>query len=107
MLKRRRMLIVVGVVGVCVASALAVVHQTSQPAEGVVWGEGRGLGVGGVGWEELAGTFERLPGSAKGKVKDQAWDLSKHSAGIAVRFVTDAPRVIVRWSLARSALEMP
>ncbi|HPB29966.1 MAG TPA: SGNH/GDSL hydrolase family protein [Candidatus Sumerlaeota bacterium] len=61
----------------------------------------------GRGWTGTAGPFDRLPDSARDKVPQTAWDLSKESAGLCVRFVTDAPTVSVRWSLTSSNLAMP
>ena len=55
---------------------------------------------------QTTGTFDRLPDSAQGKVNSTAWNLSKDSAGICIRFTTDAPAVSVRWSLTKPALAM-
>lgn len=61
----------------------------------------------GRGWTNTASPFDRLPDSAKDKVPEVAWELSKESAGLCVRFVTDAPTVSARWSLTRANLSMP
>jgi hypothetical protein len=35
------------------------------------------------------------------------WNLSRHSSGIAIRFVTDSPDVRVQWVLTSDSLDMP
>lgn len=56
------------------------------------------------GWDE--GNYARFPASAKSEVRGAVWNLSRHSAGLALRFVTDAKVVKVRygvtggWSMA-------
>ena len=43
--------------------------------------------------------FDRLPEAYKNKVRGPVWDLSKNSAGLSVRFVTNSSRIVVRWEL--------
>jgi hypothetical protein len=76
-----------------------------QPA--VRWHDAASLEIEGRGWAKTAAPFDRLPDSAKGKVSATAWKLSKESAGVCIRFVTDAPAVSVRWSLTSDSLAMP
>ena len=85
---------------VCLCSARAFAQET-------VWTDGSSLEVEGKGWADTKGAFDRLPDSAEDKFNPTAWDLSKHSAGLCVRFRTDAPSVSVRWSLTSEALDMP
>lgn len=51
--------------------------------------------------------FDRLPGSAEGKVTDAVWNLSRHSAGMMVRFRTDASAIHVHYKLLHAKLDMP
>lgn len=41
--------------------------------------------------------YTRLPDSLQGHVRDELWDLGRHSAGIAVRFRTSSPEIHARW----------
>lgn len=51
--------------------------------------------------------FDRLPASAKGKVTDAVWSLSRDSAGMLVRFQTDSTSIHVHYRLKNSRLAMP
>jgi hypothetical protein len=43
--------------------------------------------------------YRRFPQRFKGVLRDQVWEESLSSAGIAIRFRTNATRIVVRWSL--------
>lgn len=43
--------------------------------------------------------YDRLPLSSKGKVRQAVWDLSKNSAGLTVRFISNSPSVKVKWGI--------
>lgn len=93
-----------------IASAMLIVFafiQSRAKAQEVEWHDARSFEIEGMGWPKTAGPFDRLPDSAKSKVNPGAWQQSKESAGICVRFVTDAAAVSVRWSLTRGSLAMP
>ncbi|MEM7233780.1 MAG: SGNH/GDSL hydrolase family protein, partial [Planctomycetota bacterium] len=49
----------------------------------------------------------RLPARAEKLVRKAVWNLSRHSAGLFLRFVTDAPEIHVAWELTSSKLAMP
>lgn len=49
------------------------------------------------GWDEEGGNYRRLPLRAKGKVRDEVWRLACESAGLAIRFRTDAEDIRVRY----------
>jgi len=87
--------------------AVLALPSGSTAAPEIQWRDGASLEVEGKGWNQTAGPFDRLPDSARGKVSKSAWGLSKDSAGICIRFVTDAATVNVRWSLTSSELAMP
>ena len=42
--------------------------------------------------------YRRLPASLEGVVRDALWALGRNSAGLYVRFRTDAPEIHARWS---------
>ena len=50
--------------------------------------------------------FDRLPGSAEGTVTNAVWNLSRHSAGMMVRFTTDASAIHVHYKLLNANLAM-
>lgn len=75
--------------------------------KGILWYDIQLLDLEGKGWTETRAPFDRFPGKAEGKVPDSVWGLSRHSAGLCVRFVTEAPSLQLRWSLTSAKLEMP
>ena len=79
----------------------------ADPQQPLLWYDIRLLGVEGQGFGELKSPFDRLPSKAEGKVTPSVWSLSHHSAGLAVRFVTDAQTIHARWTLLSSNLAMP
>ncbi|MBL8826389.1 MAG: SGNH/GDSL hydrolase family protein [Planctomycetaceae bacterium] len=74
---------------------------------GVVWYDIKQLGVEGRGWNETLAYYDRLPAKAKGVVRDPVWNLSQHSAGMSVRFVTESQQISARWKLRSASLAMP
>ncbi len=74
--------------------------------ENVRWYDVRLLSVEGQGWQDVASPFDRFPARAESTLRPPVWGLSRHSAGIAVRFVTDAETLHARWTLTSDRLEM-
>jgi hypothetical protein len=72
----------------------------------ITWTDIRKLDLEGQGWKDTKSPFDRLPAKAEGVVRDAVWGLSRHSAGMAVRFVTDAPAIHARWALISKNLAM-
>lgn len=64
------------------------------------------LDVEGKGWSDTQAFYDRLPARAEGLVRPPVWSLSRHSAGLCVRFITDASSLSARWTLTSSRLEM-
>lgn len=75
-------------------------------ADGTRWFDARSLTVEGRGWTAGAADWTRLPDRARGQVPEAVWELSRHSAGLAVRFGTDATTIQARWALASAGLGM-
>ena len=48
---------------------------------------------------EKESPYDRLPAAYKEKVRQPVWDLSKNSAGISVRFLSNSSLVKVKWDL--------
>ena len=72
----------------------------------VAWHVAHDIGVEGQGWADVESPFDRLPARAKESVRAAVWGLSKQSAGLCVRFVTDATVIHARWTLSSSRLAM-
>ncbi|MEA2062828.1 MAG: SGNH/GDSL hydrolase family protein [Gemmatimonadota bacterium] len=81
----------------------AVAFQGLDPGKarvdtaGVAWYDVRLLTVEGKGWEDTEGYYDRLPARARALVREPVWDLSRNSAGLCVRFRTDATELHVCW----------
>ncbi len=98
----------------CVGSAVAIGAERIDPAQGVaeensetLWYDVDLLGVEGRAWDDRKSKFDRLPAKAEGVVRGAVWGLSHHSAGMAVRFKTNATTIHAKWSLTSSGLSMP
>lgn len=78
----------------------------TRAADAITWTDVRPFGVEGQGWTETKAPFDRLPEKAEGVVRKPVWDLSRHSAGLCVRFVTDARTIQGRWTLTSDRIEM-
>jgi lysophospholipase L1-like esterase len=61
----------------------------------------------GRAFAERKAPYDRLPAAAEGIVRKEVWELSRHSAGIAVRFATDAVEIHARYRLTSEKLAMP
>ena len=73
----------------------------------IAWHDVKSWGVEGRGWSQTERFFDRLPAKAKGKVREAVWGLSRHSAGMCVRFETDATAIWARYTLTSASLAMP
>jgi len=89
------------------AAAAALPRPLLSQHADVTWHDVRDWGVEGKGWSDTARYFDRLPARAEGVVRPPVWELSRHSAGMTVRFTTDAPGIHVRYSLLNDELALP
>jgi GDSL-like Lipase/Acylhydrolase family/N-terminus of Esterase_SGNH_hydro-type len=66
-------------------------------------------GVEGRGWvdAERQRWFDRLPAAAEGKVTEKVWNLSRDSAGMMVRFKTDAKTIWAHYLLRSERMAGP
>ncbi len=99
-----------------VVSATALLGRISTAAdaqgspkveEGIAWYDVCDWGVEGKGWAETARYFDRFPAKAQKTVRSAVWNLSRDSAGMLVRFETNATTIHVRYSLMDAGLAMP
>lgn len=100
-------------VGLVIASlALPVAARAQAPTTqtALTWTDIRTLTLEGQAWKEadLKAPFDRLPAKAEGVARPPVWNLSRDSAGIAVRLVTDSPEIHARWTVnKKDRLAMP
>jgi len=86
------------------ALAIPVIAQ-----EKTEWRDVTEWGVEGRAWtdQERNRWFDRFPAKAEDKVTKAVWNLSRHSAGMMVRFKTDATTIRAKWKLLSARLGMP
>lgn len=105
-----RKLCCLGISLVCILANTIPAENVVTPAptvqEGIAWFDTTAWGIEGKGWEKTHTHFTRLPDSAQGVVPDPVWNLSLQSAGLVVRFKTDAPEVHARHTVSGN-LTMP
>ncbi len=77
--------------------------------DGLSWHDVTGWGVEGRILPEQGRKrwFDRFPGNAEDALDKAVWSLSRHSAGMMVRFKTDATAIHVHYKLLSSNLAMP
>lgn len=102
--------------GVALATTTCQSLHAAEPAtidiakarveKNVAWYDVRQLGVEGQGWSDTAAPFDRFPAKAQKTVRGSVWNLSRHSAGLCVRFVTDSPEIHAKWTLTSPNLAM-
>jgi hypothetical protein len=99
--------------GLAVARAQAPAAATPAPATPAPpkldWHDVTEWGVEGRAWTDLPRKrwFQRLPDAAEGKVTPAVWGLSQDSAGMMVRFKTDATSIWAHFVLRSDKLAMP
>lgn len=91
------------------AAALTVMPVTKGDSADLTWHDVSEWGVEGRGWEDQPRQryYDRFPARAEGSVPAAVWNLSRHSAGMAVRFRTDAAAIHVDYQLLSASLAMP
>ena len=80
---------------------------TDSTDNAIVWTNIKDLEVEGRGWKESSHFYRRLPAKAEKTVPPGVWNLSEHTAGMYVRFITDAVTIKARWNLTEESLSMP
>ena len=68
------------------------------------WHDAKKFTVEGLGFKDLKSPYDRLPARAEGVVRKAVWDLSRDSAGVAVRFVANSKVLHARWSITNKSL---
>jgi len=99
--------VVTGPALMLLAALPAAAESTNPVAMKMTWTDIRQFGVEGRGWSATKDFYDRLPAKAETLVRKPVWDLSRNSAGMCVRFVTDATTIHARWALTESWLYLP
>lgn len=94
------------------AYAVKVVSQQPAPAQTaptakpivVQWHEATEFTIDGKGWTATATPYYRFPAKAHGVVPERLWGQSTHTAGLTVRFKSDASVLYFFWSLGHDGL---
>lgn len=81
----------------------------AAPAPDLSWHDVTTWGLEGRAWTDAPRKrwFQRMPDAAEGKVTDAVWRLSQDSAGMMVRFKTDATSIWGHFLLQKDKLAMP
>ncbi len=91
-----------------VLTAQAAGVSGREDADGkTVWFDGQSLTIEGLAFKDTDCYYDRLPARAKETVPSAVWGRSRNSAGMALRVVTDAKRLTVRWAVRNASLSMP
>jgi hypothetical protein len=85
----------------CCLYTISLAQQTSPKKDNTqYYGKDNFLIEGtGVPESEKESPYDRLPASFKQKVRKPVWELSKNSAGLSVRFISNSSSIKVRWDL--------
>jgi len=89
------------------APAQATADQQATPE--LEWHDVTTWGVEGRAWGDMPRNrwFQRMPDAAEGKVTQSVWNLSQDSAGMMVRFKTNATAIWVHFNLRSERLALP
>ena len=87
----------------------AMAASKAAATDNVVWHDVSKWGLEGREWAGLERLryFDRLPAEAEKTVSQAVWNLSRDSAGMMVRFKTDAEVLHVHYKLVKAVLGMP
>lgn len=92
----------------CAAGAVVAssVRGMSVQSDTVQWHDVQEWGLEGRAFDDTDKYYDRLPARAKGVVRDAVWGLSRHSAGMMVRFKTDAQEIHADYAVTSKNLGM-
>lgn len=54
----------------------------------------------GQAWRDLKNPYDRLPAKAESGVRKDVWELSHHTAGLMLRFKSNADQIVVRYKVS-------
>ncbi|MCO8123456.1 SGNH/GDSL hydrolase family protein [Stieleria sp. TO1_6] len=88
-------------------AAFSTARLSASDSDSIGWHDVQEWGVEGRGFADTDLYFDRLPARANGVVRNAVWGLSRHSAGMMVRFRTDATEIHADYELGSASLAMP
>ncbi len=94
--------ILIIVLTICYSNVSAGENTANDSA--YIWHNCEDLRVDGKGWTDSRSFYDRLPGYAEKMVTKKVWDLSLQTAGLSIRFNTDADSIRVKWTLLSDEL---
>ena len=71
------------------------------------WYDAEKIKIEGRGWDDTPTFSSRLPIKAEKVVTKNVWIQSENSAGLHIKFRTDADMIVVRWTLTNETLSYP
>ena len=77
--------------------------SSSPPPPPLVFTDFADLEISGRGFNDTPSIYNRLPAAAQATARAAVWDLSLDSAGLSVRFETNAPEIYVSFTLRNKA----
>ncbi|GHT76428.1 hypothetical protein FACS189463_1480 [Bacteroidia bacterium] len=81
----------------------AELGSNKQTTNDVLWVDAKKLSIEGMGWKEDIADYTRIPNHFKDTVTNNVWNLSRHSAGLAVHFfVTGTSFIETKWKLTEN-----
>lgn len=80
---------------------LSDTHLKAVSADSIRYYDGHAFTV--IGRYHDEKTYARFPARYKNTLRDKVWSLGQHSAGISIRFRTNASTIMVRWTLLNDA----
>lgn len=75
----------------------ALLGQAPADSTEYEWHDAKKFTIEGLGFSDVKSPYDRLPVRAEGVVRKAVWDLSRHSAGVLVRFSANTPVIKARW----------
>lgn len=78
-----------------------------EPCNELRWTDVADWRIEGRAFSDRKAPYDRLPARAEGVVRDAVWHLSRHSAGMLLRFQSTSPELRVRYRLTSNALAKP
>lgn len=82
---------------VCALPPLDPNAATRESGSSLLWHDARQLTIEGVGFDDTPTSFSRLPTRAQADVTSTVWYLAAESAGVCLRFETDATTIGAVW----------
>lgn len=77
---------------------ILVAFQSAALPDGLVYQDASSFPVYGKAYSDDGPRYRRLPESLNGVVRDALWNLGTNSAGLYIRFRTNAPEIHARWT---------